>query len=59
MQQDIFDVATEYVRKYRLSHSLALPDAIIGSTAIFYQMSLFTYNRKDFQFLPNIQLADH
>jgi len=59
MQQDIFDLATEYVRKYRLSHGLALPDAVIGATAIFYQMPLFTYNRKDFKFLPNIQLADH
>ena len=35
MQQDIFDLATEYVRNYRLSHHLALPDAIIGATAIF------------------------
>jgi len=58
MQQDIFDLATEHVRKYGLSHSLALPDAVIGATAIFYQMPLFTYNRKDFKFLPNIQLAD-
>ncbi len=56
MQQDIFDLATEYVRNYRLSHNLALPDAIIGATAIFYQMPLFTYNRKDFKFLPEIQL---
>lgn len=58
MQQDIFDLATDHVRKYCLSHSLALPDAVIGATAIFYQMPLFTYNRKDFKFLPNIQLAD-
>ncbi len=47
------------MRQYRLSHNLALPDAVIGATAIFYQMPLFTYNRKDFKFLPNIQLAAH
>ena len=57
VQQDIFDLATEYIRNYRLSHNLALPDAIIGATAIFYQMPLFTYNRKDFRFLPEIQLV--
>jgi hypothetical protein len=57
MQQDIFDLATGYVRNYRLSHNLALPDAIIGATAIYYQIPLFTYNRKDFKFLPDIQLA--
>jgi predicted nucleic acid-binding protein len=58
MQQAIFDLATQYLRNYRLSHNLALPDAIIGATAIYYQMPLFTYNHKDFKFLPDIQLAD-
>lgn len=57
-QQVIFDLATDYVRSYRLSHGLALPDAVIGATAIYYQIPLFTYNRKDFKFLPEIQLAD-
>ena len=59
MQQDIFDLATQNIRTYRLSHSLALPDAIIGATAIFYQMPLFTYNRKDFKFLLDIQLTEY
>jgi predicted nucleic acid-binding protein len=58
MQQEIFNLATEYVRTYRLSHGLALPDAIIGATAIYYRIPLFTYNTKDFKFLPEIQLAD-
>ncbi len=58
MQQVIFDLATDYIRTYRLSQGLALPDAVIGATAIYYQIPLFTYNRKDFKFLPEIQLAD-
>ncbi|MEI6745790.1 MAG: type II toxin-antitoxin system VapC family toxin [Methylococcaceae bacterium] len=58
MQQTIFDLATDYIRTYRLSHGLSLPDAVIGATAIYYQIPLFTYNRKDFKFLPEIQLAD-
>jgi predicted nucleic acid-binding protein len=58
LQQVIFDLATDYVRTYRLSHGLALPDAVIGATAIYYQIPLLTYNRKDFKFLPEIQLAD-
>ena len=58
MQQEIFDLATEYVRTYRLSHGLALPDAIIGATAIYYRIPLFTYNTMDFKFLPEIELAD-
>ena len=58
MQQEILDLATEYIRTYRLSHGLALPDAIIGATAIYYRIPLFTYNTKDFKFLPEIELAD-
>ena len=58
MQQDIFDLATEHIRTHRLSHKLALPDAIIGATAVFYRMPLFTYNRKDFKFLPNIHVSE-
>ena len=58
MQQVIFDLATDYIRAYRLSHGLALPDAIIGATAIYYQLPLFTYNSKDFRFLPEIQLVN-
>ena len=58
MQQTIFDLATQFIREYRLSQGLALPDAVIGATAIYYQIPLFTYNRKDFRFLPAIQLDD-
>lgn len=56
MQQNIFDLGTQFIRDYRLSHGLLLPDAIIGATAIYYQMPLFTYNRKDFVYLPSISL---
>jgi hypothetical protein len=56
LQQVIFDSATQLIRDYGLSHSLALPDAVIGATAIYYQIPLYTYNQKDFRFLPEIQL---
>ena len=58
MPQEIFDLATQFIKTYRLSHGLALPDAIIGATAIYYQIPLLTYNTKDFRFLPNIELHD-
>ena len=56
LQQPIFDLATQFIREYRLSKGLLLPDAVIGATAIYYQMPLFTLNRKDFGFLPAITL---
>ncbi len=39
-----------------LSHGLLIPDAIIEATAIIHQIPLFTYNLKDFRFMPDIQL---
>jgi tRNA(fMet)-specific endonuclease VapC len=54
MQQIIFDLATQFIRNYRLSQGLLLADAVIGATAIYYQIPLFTYNRKDFGYLPTI-----
>ena len=50
--------AIEYIENYRLSQNLQIPDALIGATAIVFDLPLFTYNLKDFRFLPNIELYD-
>jgi predicted nucleic acid-binding protein len=50
------ELATLLIKSYRLSHGLQIPDAIIGASAIVHQLPLFTYNQKDFSFMPNIQL---
>jgi predicted nucleic acid-binding protein len=44
------------MENYKLSHGLQIPDAIIGATAITIQCSFFTYNTKDFDFMPGIRL---
>lgn len=49
-------LSRHFIHKYSLSHSLQIPDALIGATAITNNLSLFTFNIKDFSFLPNIQL---
>ncbi len=45
-----------FIEQYRLSHGLQIPDAIIGATAVVYQIPLYTYNIRDFIFLPDIVL---
>jgi predicted nucleic acid-binding protein len=50
-------LATELIEKFRLSHNLQIPDAIIGASAIIHQIPLFTYNKKDFGFMPGLKLA--
>jgi len=42
--------------KYNLSHNLQIPDAIIAGTAIVNDLPLFTYNLKDFRYIPGLKL---
>ena len=51
--------ATDLVKQYCLSHKLRLPDAQIAATALFYNAKLFTLNRKDFAYIPNLKLYEH
>jgi predicted nucleic acid-binding protein len=46
----------ELIADYRLSHGLMIPDALIGAMAVTYDLELYTYNTKDFDFIPNIKL---
>ena len=48
--------AVELITDYRLSHGLMIPDALIAAMAVTYDLELFTYNLKDFRFIPNIKL---
>lgn len=52
----ISEKAIEFIEKYKLSHGIQIPDAIIGATAIVYQIPLYTYNVRDFDFLPGVVL---
>jgi len=49
-------LATGLIETFALSHGLQIPDAIIGATAITHEIEIFTYNLKDFQYLPGIKL---
>ncbi len=48
--------AIELMMLFNLSHGLLIPDAIIGAAAIIHQIPLYTYNLKDFRFMPGIIL---
>lgn len=48
--------AIELIEEFRLSHHLAIPDALIAATAIVYQIPLYTYNIKDFNFIKEISI---
>jgi predicted nucleic acid-binding protein len=50
-------LAASLIENYKLSHNLQIPDAIIAATAVTYQIPLYTYNMKDFAFIPDIKLV--
>ncbi len=56
MDENISAKAIELIELYQLSHGLSIPDAIIGATSVVHQIPLYTYNIKDFDFLPDIIL---
>ena len=54
--QNIIGLAKDIVSKYCLSHRCKMNDSIIASTSIIYDIDLFTYNLKDFKYIPGIKL---
>lgn len=41
---------------YSNHHHIKIPDALIASTAIAYGYPLYTENKKDFDFIPEVKL---
>lgn len=48
--------AFDLLQTYRLSHGLSLPDGLIAATALVTGLEFFTYNTKDYLFIPGIKL---
>jgi predicted nucleic acid-binding protein len=46
----------ELMDKYSLSHNVSLPDGFIAATAIAEDIPLYTYNKKDFSFIEELNL---
>lgn len=56
ISEEVSNTATELVETYKLSHGLLIPDALIGATGSVYELPLFTYNVRDFVFIPDLKL---
>ena len=56
LNSDITLQAFDLLENYRLSHGLSLPDSIIAATALVTDLELYTYNTKDFKFIPQLKL---
>jgi predicted nucleic acid-binding protein len=52
-------LAIEFMEQFHLSHGLLIPDAVIAATAVTFNLKLFTYNLKDFRFIPGIKIYEY
>lgn len=43
------------ILSYAFSHRVGIPDSLIAATAISQGLTLFTENKKDFDFIPGIK----
>jgi len=49
----------DLLEQYRLSHGVKIADMLIASTALVYDVELFSKNKKDFKFIDNLKLIEY
>ena len=59
LNEQISDAAIDLLRQYRLSHGLAIPDALIAATAIALNRPLISKNQRDYNFISRLQLLPY
>jgi predicted nucleic acid-binding protein len=56
--QAILDLSDVLIENYTLSHGMGIYDAIIAATCLVYDLPLWTYNKKDFRFIEELELIN-
>ncbi len=56
INNEITLLSFDLLQSCRLSHGLSLPDSLIASTAMVTNLERFTFNIKDFRYIPNLKL---
>ncbi len=59
VNEDISAKADSLLLKYRLSHGLLIPDALIAATAISWNYPLISKNQRDFRFIEGLNLEPY
>ncbi len=54
--REIESEAFRIFETYKLSHGLSIADSIIAGSTIHYDLSLFTYNTKDYKMISGLKL---
>ncbi len=57
INEGINRIFLELFNSYSLSHRPGIADTFIAATALYYDLPLFTHNKKHFSFIPGIRLV--
>lgn len=56
--REISETAIDLIDQYSNSHGLLIADALIASTAINYDLTVVTYNVRDFHFVDSLKMLE-
>jgi predicted nucleic acid-binding protein len=56
LDDSITHIAIQLLQRYRLSHGLLIPDALIAATALDFNIALASKNQRDYRFIDNLKL---
>ncbi len=59
LTESISDIALDLLHQYRLSHGLAIPDALIAATAIAWDQDFISKNQRDYKFIKRLRLLPY
>lgn len=59
LNENISTHADKLLCKYRLSHGLLIPDALIAATAISWNYHLISKNQRDYRFIEELNLLSY
>jgi tRNA(fMet)-specific endonuclease VapC len=57
INEGINTIFLELFTSYSLSHRPGIADMLIAATALYYELPVYTLNKKHFAFIPGIQLV--
>jgi predicted nucleic acid-binding protein len=59
LNSSISEKAVELFNEFRLSHGVLIPDMLIASTSLVYEIPFLSKNRKDFRFIKELTLIEY
>jgi predicted nucleic acid-binding protein len=59
LNDQVCEAAVDLLRQYRLSHGLAIPDALIVATTMTLGGEFITKNQRDYRFIDGLKLLSY